>query len=710
MFRPIQSLLFCCLSVFAFAQSQNALHFDGSDDYVQTSYVGVTGKSDRTFEAWIYLTDSNLQYFRPILDYGTHVVQGGRNTFWVETNRAISYWSSSGNNAWIRSTGNAVPVHQWVHVAFVLDNGTGYIYVNGKQVATGNLSAVNTPTYGTKLRIGKRVPQGTNTFLGKIDEVRIWSHARTQAQLDSFKNVEICGRTNGLAAYYRFNQGFADSINKGETVLPDRANYTYNGTLNNFNLNDSTSNWVKGVNITLAPDIAITGDTLVCDQFTTPQGRSTSVSGTLKDTFTNLIGCDSIVRYKVTIGNSYVFDEQEACDSFRTVKGILKTASSIYDEVFTNTNGCDSTVQTLLTIYKSQTIQQNIERCYSYTSPSGKVWTQSGLYFDSLTSINGCDSVLAINLIIRKANSAVVYDTACYSYKGPLGNVYTKSGTYIETIRNQYLCDSVVTLNLVINQPTDSVLTASNCDSFTSESGRNTWFTSGIYSEDFKNINGCDSTVEYDLTILKATTGSTSIAACDFFISPDEDTVYTSGEYVYTITNAAGCDSVLTVDLRVVDNSPTITLANNVLITQQDYDAYEWLNCDEGFAPVPNASNFSYRPTVSGDYAVVVYDANCPDTSDCFNYPRTAGVNDLAFLEGSVYPNPATSNLSFYTNKPGLKELVIMNEIGQTVMKTRINSEANELLTLDISKLSNGSYTLSILTDNTIERNKFVKL
>lgn len=34
---------------------QNALNFDGTDDYIQTTYPGVLGNAPRTVEAWIKL-------------------------------------------------------------------------------------------------------------------------------------------------------------------------------------------------------------------------------------------------------------------------------------------------------------------------------------------------------------------------------------------------------------------------------------------------------------------------------------------------------------------------------------------------------------------------------------------------------------------------------------------------------------------------------
>jgi len=50
------SLLLTTFTINTFAQ--NALHFDGTDDVVQTTFPGVLGDSNRTFEAWIKVDTS----------------------------------------------------------------------------------------------------------------------------------------------------------------------------------------------------------------------------------------------------------------------------------------------------------------------------------------------------------------------------------------------------------------------------------------------------------------------------------------------------------------------------------------------------------------------------------------------------------------------------------------------------------------------------
>ena len=73
--------------------------------------------------------------------------------------------------------------------------------------------------------------------------------ARTQAQLVADMNSEFCVIPSNLVAYYRLNEGTAGGSNNGITsTVEDIANAT--GTLKNFALSGSASNWVTGSGIT----------------------------------------------------------------------------------------------------------------------------------------------------------------------------------------------------------------------------------------------------------------------------------------------------------------------------------------------------------------------------------------------------------------------------------------------------------------------------
>ncbi len=279
-------------------QSQNALHFDGTNDFVQTTYGGVLGSANRTFEAWVNVSPGATAN-TAILDYGLNAV-GSRNTFLVNPNNQLAF-ISGGTNANISSSLNAVTPGQWAHVAFVLNNGTGFLYVDGVQVGTGSLTTVNTPSGNANLRIGQRVAGGSIPFEGAIDEVRVWNYARTVTEIQNDMNAEFCTIPTGLMAYYQFNEGVAGGTNTGLTNLPDFSGSAFNGTLTNFALTGTSSNWVSGAPIT-SGEIAVTLNETVCTAYTSPSGNYVwATSGTYQDTILNPSGCDSTFTIQLSI-------------------------------------------------------------------------------------------------------------------------------------------------------------------------------------------------------------------------------------------------------------------------------------------------------------------------------------------------------------------------------------------------------------------------
>ena len=99
-------------------------------------------------------------------------------------------------------------LNQWTHLACVEESGsdpTGYIYINGMLVASG---PVNQPVNA----------QRTNCFIGRsnwpsdayahaiFDEVRIWSVARSQTEIQANMHHRLVGSELNLTGYWRFDQ------------------------------------------------------------------------------------------------------------------------------------------------------------------------------------------------------------------------------------------------------------------------------------------------------------------------------------------------------------------------------------------------------------------------------------------------------------------------------------------------------------------------
>ena len=133
----------------------------------------------------------------------------------------------------------------WQQVSIVRDSLSVTVYVNGVQVD-------HQPTLGPviylashTLLLGQWV-KGGRAWNGQLDEVRLWSKALTLKEIQNNLNCQLTGSESGLVAYYRFNQGMINADNSGVTTLSDLSGHNHYGTLQNFDLTGSRSNWVHG--------------------------------------------------------------------------------------------------------------------------------------------------------------------------------------------------------------------------------------------------------------------------------------------------------------------------------------------------------------------------------------------------------------------------------------------------------------------------------
>ena len=236
-----------------FAGSGQTLSFDGANDRVDLPFVF---SNSYTKEAWI-LTRS-LTGFPNILSGNSST---GTALFLNNGQLAAGH----GNTFTQVLDPTALLSNQWYHVAVTYNHNTGVmnLYKDGVLVST-NPSVTNYTE--TIQQIGSF--GGANFFNGNIDEVRFWNVARTQAEINGTRNCALNGSEAGLIAYYNFNQGAAGGNNAGVTTLNDlHGNCPLNGTLVNFALTGSVSNWV-------APGAPISGS---C----TAQVSNISIAGNL---------------------------------------------------------------------------------------------------------------------------------------------------------------------------------------------------------------------------------------------------------------------------------------------------------------------------------------------------------------------------------------------------------------------------------------------
>ena len=74
--------------------------------------------------------------------------------------------------------------NEWTHVAVTWDNDVVVQYINGEEVETGNITFIDTAD-DTPVTIGCVDSTNTETFVGAIDEVRIFNHALSAEEIQT---------------------------------------------------------------------------------------------------------------------------------------------------------------------------------------------------------------------------------------------------------------------------------------------------------------------------------------------------------------------------------------------------------------------------------------------------------------------------------------------------------------------------------------------
>lgn len=625
------------------ARSQNALDFDGVDDKVDCgndTSVQINGKTI-TLEAWIYPTawktnayDGNVickEYNTSNYGYMLRVGAGGKLNFAI------------GDGSWheITTANTILSLNTWQHIAGTYDGTKMRVYLNGSAVDSSSVSVSISSTPGVNLLIGAHSSY-VRFYQGMIDEVRIWNICRSQSQLYNGMSSEICSKTNGLRAYYKFNQGKAGGNNLTVKTLSDFSGYNNKGTLTAFALSGSGSNWLTGKSLTKS--VTNAKDTEVrCDRFYSPSGKyKWYSSGIYHDTIPTYYGCDSAITFYLTIKKSTTKTITAfACKSYVSPSGVYTwTQSGTYTDYLINSVKCDSIITIILHIGGSRdTIYPSA--CHNYKTPSGKkTYTLSGHYTDTLVNFRGCDSVIDIYLTMLQPTYSTISPKVCEFYTSPSGKyTYTQKGKYYDTIINSQGCDSIVTINLDIKRSSASIK-KSVCYIWTSPSGKYTWTSSGTYHDTIINKAGCDSAITIDLTVNKASYHSISASSCRYYKSPSKKRVWSvSGQYKDTLTNYLGCDSVLNINLKIIKVNIAVVQNGPLLTAASTTGVYQWLNCTTFKSKINGETNRTFTATINGNYAVDVTDSGCRDTSSCYTITGV-GISNLVLSYISIKPNP----------------------------------------------------------------------
>jgi hypothetical protein len=436
-----------------------ALNFDGNDDYVSSNNP-ISHGNQFTYEAWINTTSPN--------DWAGIMATSsiGGQAQWVQFTLTsggrlkAEIVDDAGNSKWYEGITTLVNDGNWHHVAITYDGNNNLVfYVDGiiQSLFKQNDQTLGTITINSTLYVGAERNLGPRYF-GSIDEARIWSRALCQTEILNNMSGEIA-MAPGLLANYHFNEGFDNSDNTAIVTLTDSSGNSIDGTLNNFALTGSSSNWVASGAVTTG-SIAPAFISIVPAQTNVTCNGNTD--GTASVTVT---GAASPFTYAWSSGGS-------------TTNSATGLAAG--KDTCTINYACGTTIQTftitepaiLKVAATAGTISCNGSTTTATVSATGGTpgYTGTGTftitansYTYTVSDTNSCSADTTITVTQPNAIATTQSPTICAGSYITVGtNTYTIAGTYTDVLTAQNGCDSTVTTNLSVNNAIDTSLTVSS--------------------------------------------------------------------------------------------------------------------------------------------------------------------------------------------------------------------------------------------------------
>ncbi|MBN8879210.1 MAG: T9SS type A sorting domain-containing protein [Sphingobacteriales bacterium] len=194
---PLLLLFFFCCSA-SYSQTNYAIRLNGTNQYAEI-FAPIPSNSSYTKEAWVYSAGTGGSQ---------NIISSANAPFWIS---GSTLSAGHGGNYTQVTDGTAFSTSRWVHVAVTYDAGTTTmkLYRDGILVNT-NTSVANNYTSENTF-IGSHTG-GNSLINASIDEVRIWSIARTQEEIRANMFRRPSDTEPGLLAAYHCDESAGTTL------------------------------------------------------------------------------------------------------------------------------------------------------------------------------------------------------------------------------------------------------------------------------------------------------------------------------------------------------------------------------------------------------------------------------------------------------------------------------------------------------------------
>ncbi len=185
----------------------------------------------------------------------------------------------------------------------------------------------------------------------------------------------------------------------------------------------------------------------------------------------------------------------------------------------------------------------------------------------------------------------------------------------------------------------------------------------------------------------------------DFELITPADT----GTWVCELTNECGTTIPPPIHLKFNTANPPVTQTNNIL-EAPTAETYQWVDCLNNYAALDGETAPTFIAMDNGQYAVILTNGICTDTSACYTVNITSANEMLSQDKLTLYPNPATDKLELHTKGDiRIYSVQVMSLTGEILSYTTGNT------LIEVSHLPAGLYFISAQTSQGSWRGKFMK-
>jgi gliding motility-associated-like protein len=265
---------------------------------------------------------------------------------------------------------------------------------------------------------------------------------------------------------------------------------------------------------------------------------------------------------------------------------------------------------------------------------------------------NSCPTQDSVVVTILPNTTSTVDASICNGTSYTIGGQsFSTAGTHQAVVNGVNGCDSTITLNLTLIPNLQTDLTESICQGSSYTFGNQTLTNAGNYSQTLQSVAGCDSIVNLTLTVNPILSSTQIETICDGeSVTFYGQTLTVAGSYNHTLQAVNGCDSIVTLNLivnpipsppSIVSNSPLECPGDALIMVAEPIvgASYSWSG-PGNFSSSDNEVSLIIDNQNTGTYFVSIYLNGCqsPNALEVISIANS-GVSDNFDVPNVLTPN-----------------------------------------------------------------------